>query len=503
MAEQTSQAVQNAQSLQGFRMVPAFREIFERGRYDIAQFARDFCDVELHDGQKKWVSEKPWAAQRVLACGNRWGKTTVSSVKIRHHGLYQTRLAKYRHETHSYRACALSLTLDMARICWDKCYYDGLAHPLYSRFIVEKECKLTPFPQMVVGDGTRGPGAFRSEIWARTTARDASYLAGHTFDYVAWDECSREPKGNKIRQDVLLMRLPDRDGRLDCTSTGNGRNWYCNHYQETLEKHNKGSALEFAMTGSSLDNPYISRQAVERARERMSPALVRQNILGGFSQTGAVFPIDQVGACYEDINYSFPEPPRKDAEYIGAADFGRLRDETVVLIARTDCSPAKLVNVYVAGNESNWRDIFGSVAELHRDYYQCPMLGDATSMGGDVILDTLTDPEGQYRVRMKGHQVGGSKVRRDQLILRGQRAVQAREIVWPYVPRLQELVDQLQYFDADAKNAADDYVMAFCLLALQKDMASHTLAARVEAPFLFGGLTQSIGIEIGEPVVWV
>lgn len=493
-----------------FSLLPAFAEIFNRGRYDITQFGRDFCDIDLHEGQREWVDTKPWAPERVLACSNRWGKTEIASVKLRHHALYQTRLPQYAHLTHDYTACALSLTLDMARIAWNKCYFGGLSHPLYSRFVVpagaKDGSKLTPFPIMVIGDGGHGPGSFRSEIWARTTAREAQYLAGHNFDFINWDEPSRDAKGLQILDDILRMRLPDRDGRLDFTSTGNGRNWYFGLYNDALAKHKTDDPQYYARTGPVFENPFVSHDAVRRAEARMNPALARQNIYGGFADTGTTFPIDMVMACYSGIDYSFPEAPVRDGEYLGALDFGRLRDKTVMLVIRTDeanvvgLPTPRLVYAQEWGSESSWKDIFKGIREIFSRYNRAPLLGDATSMGGDVILDTLSE---QYNVNIRGHQVGGSKEKRTQLLLRGQRAVQSQEIKWPFNPTTQILCDQLSYFDPVSKNQDDDWVMAFCLLALQRDLASKIRVARASAPHVYGGLTwvwDYVGKQ--EAVIW-
>jgi len=479
----TEEAVVNVKSLHGVNVVPSFLDLLTRGRYDIVQFGRDFCDFDIiapdgrvHEGEKKWLETNLWAPERVLACANRFGKSLCSSVKLRHHALYQTRPKKYAPLTHDYRCCALSLTLDMARIVWERCYFGALEHPLYSQFVLTKECKLTPFPQMVIGGGKRGMGNFRSELWARTTARNAQYLTGHNFDFISWDEPSREPKGQKILDDVLRMRLPDRDGRLDLIATGNGKNWYYAYYTQMRDRYDKGSRNHYAQTGTSYDNPFISHDALDRAQARMSPELVRQNVFGGFADTGHIFPLDSVQACYaqnifQDESYTFPEKPVPGASYAGGVDFGRLRDKTVLLIARTDESPARIVNVQVWGGERGippWTDIFRGIKDMQDKYYGAPLLGDATGAAGDVTLDTLIN---QHSVRIRGHQVGGSKQRKRDLILKGQHAIQGQRIIWPYCPQLQELTDQLIFYAEEDKGLDTDWVMAFCLLAMNIDMA--------------------------------
>jgi hypothetical protein len=359
---------------------------------------------------------------------------------------------------------------------------------------------------MTVGRGGKGEGVFHSELWARTTARDAQYLAGHDFDFISWDEPSREPKGQKILDDILRMRLPDRDGRLDMTATGNGKNWYYGYYTTMKDRYDKGSSDHYAQTGTAFDNPFISHDALERAQARMSPALVRQNIFGGFADTGHIFPLDSVQACYarnffQDETYSFPEKPNQNAKYVGGVDFGRLRDKTVLLIARTDVSPTRIVNAYEWGGSAGitpWKDIFLGIKEAQDKYNGAPLLGDATGSAGDVTLDTLIN---QYNVRIKGHQVGGSKVRKKDLILKGQHAIQGQRIIWPMHPDLTELTDQLIFYAEEDKHLDTDWVMAFCLLAMNIDMAYDMETIILSMPNFVSGLRQFFN-EGAYPTLW-
>jgi hypothetical protein len=108
----------------------------------------------------------------------------------------------------------------MSKIVTDYCLRMGLDSKLFSRFIIENEIKTAPFPVIPIGTSkSQRVGAFRSEIWARSSAKDARYLLGRKFDFVNYDECARDPHGDKILDEVLRMRLADRSGRIDMTST--------------------------------------------------------------------------------------------------------------------------------------------------------------------------------------------------------------------------------------------------------------------------------------------
>ncbi len=471
-------AVSNLRELAGVNVPPAFKEIWERGRYDIVQFGRDFCDFDAtavgpeklpHVGEIAWFTNHPWARERFLACANRWGKTISASVKLRHHLLYQTRKARYAHLTNEYRALSLSMTISMARLAFDDAFYGGMDNPLYRRFIVDDECHVAPRdpqPIMVVGQGGRSQGIWRSELWARGTTKAARHLLGIDLDFANFDEAARDPNGKQIREDVLLMRLLDREGRLDYTSTGNGKNWYWELFMAG-RKDEEGKRF-YSQTGPVHENPSIPREAIEDAESRMSAAMREQNIYGGFADVGVFFSFEAIQSCYKDVEYYMPVDPERGAGYVMAGDFGRKQDKTVVLVAETDTLPAKIVfgEAMGLGTEyPDWPDIFKRVAEIHRTYNNAPLLIDSTAMGGDMAYQLLPSEYGVSSI--DGHQIGGHRKTKESLLITGQQALLGRKIIWPFVPALREMCDQLAFYVVEDKNISTDWVMAFCLLAEQ------------------------------------
>lgn len=480
---------------------PAFREIWERGRYDLVQFGLDFCgfDARTHNhlGEANWFNNYPWAPERILACGNRWGKTQSASVKLRHHLLYQARKARYAHLTNDYKALSLSMTVPMARLSFDMAYYGGLNNPLYRRFVAEDECRCgdgNPQPKMIVGQGGHGRDTWRSELWARSTTKGARFLLGTDFDFVNYDEASRDVHGKKLREEVLLMRMADREGRIDYTSTGNGKNWFWELYNEG--RKDETHEHYYSQTGPVYENLTLPRKFIEKIAEKMSAGMREQNIYGGFADIGVFFSADSIQNCYAGVDYRFPADPVQDAEYIMAGDFARKEDKTVILVARVDKSPAKLVFAE-AMERVDWPEQFKRIAEIYRTYNNAPMLGDATAMGGDMAVQLLDQEHG---VKIDGHQVGGHKKTKESLLITGQQALLGRKIVWPYVPDLREMYDQLAFYTIDDKNISTDWVMAFCLLAEQ---LQRTVYAEVDTLEVFDLLVGSVrrDIETGKAYI--
>ena len=472
-----------------------FTEIWERGRSNIIQFGRDFLDLDIskHEGQARWVTEAPWADERMLCTGNRWGKSYIGEVKCLHHLLYQTRPAKYAHLIGKYEVLALSHTLDMALVVWDPALVWALESPLYRRFVVDY--KRTPFPELVIGEAERGRKHWFSRLTARSTAKGATYILGKTYDFINWDECAYDPDGRQILDGVLRMRVADRDGRIDFTSTGNLRNWYYEQFRMGLEdnKHREEDPsyrpLYYAQTGQTYENPFISHDKVRREEQRMTKEMREQNILGLFPDAGSVFDVPSVEKCYRGQDYSLPVPPVADGRYIGAVDFGRKQDETVILVARIDQEPPYPI-VYGRGmSRCPWHAIKEEVARVYATYNKVAFLGDVIGPGDVVINDLQT----QYSVNIEGHHVGGATKSKENLILRGQNALQNRLIVWPDVPLMRPLYHQLVFYDWNDKNLATDWVMAFCLLAEQAQRATHIELAMEDIPLVFGSIHRDVG----------
>jgi len=452
------------------RRVPLFSELYERGKGDMSQFSKDFLELPPpitapHKGQIKWLHSNLWTPERMIACGNRWGKTTAAAIKLLHHGFYQTRMPQYAEQMHEYTCISLSITLDMAQIAWDFAVMLATGSKLLSKFVLDIK-KRDPFPVMILGDGDK----WRSEIWARSTARAGTYLLGRAFDFVNWDEAARDPNGRMILDDVLRMRMADRQGRIDMTSTGAGKNWYWK--QCDLGRRDAPEYLNYYFqTGSTYENPSISPDRIEDAKGRMSDRMVKQNIYGEFVDFAAVFPIEDIEQCYRGYDYKLLHTPGEarlaisgypaDATFAMGVDLGRRRDETVILVARTDVHPSRLIYAQAMNMSSHWEKIYGTIASVYHIFKDALAVIDASSLGGDISVDLLrSEQHGMHNI--VPYVFSGGQGKKEHLITVGQMALQQKTIVWPYIP---ELYDQLGMYDYDDKKLNTDWVMAFCMLA--------------------------------------
>lgn len=459
------------------KFVPTFNEIWDRGRFSIPQFARDFLDIESFPHQVQWFTESVWAVERVFVAGNRAGKTFSSAIKHLHHLIYQTRQPKYAHMTQRFIRVNVALSLDMAQIAYQIAVNKAQDSPLYRQFILEEECKAYPFPVFVVGDGRRGKKGWRSELWARSTASGAKFLLGKDVDGFSFDECAFQPDGREVVEKVLLMRLADRSGTIDYVSSPNGKNWFYDLFEETQKPPHlqRPPNYFYGMTSSSYSNCAIDHDRLRINEERFSEAERKQNIMGVFADVNGVFSGTSIENCYRGVDYSLPIAPASGALYLKAWDFAALRDSTVGIVLRIDKKPCEVVDVIRMGGDGSGigfvgeDGIYEQVAKTHATYPGVTY-GDSTGPAGKMILESLFKT---YGVPMKESDISGSRGRaKENLIAAGRQALDGRKIVFPYVPQTQKLVSQLRYYQLKDENIATDYVMAFCILAeaLRKEL---------------------------------
>ncbi|MEA3296513.1 MAG: terminase family protein, partial [candidate division Zixibacteria bacterium] len=179
---------------------------------DPVYFADRVLGIKLHPGQKRWL-EVSNTHENLLVTGNRWGKSFVSAVKAVHHAVYRPRKLKFD-RAGPYRVATASITQDQAGIVFNRIVSLVRQSPLLEPLVTS--IVRTPYPRLVFGNGTT--------IEARSTQNRGEYLLGHDYDLFIFDEVAFEPDPEYVVEEVIRMRLADREGKLDLVSTPNGKN---------------------------------------------------------------------------------------------------------------------------------------------------------------------------------------------------------------------------------------------------------------------------------------
>lgn len=470
------------------RNVAIFRDKLIAGFNDPVSFARDFLDYDPHPGQVAWFRrigndgvEKPDALISLLACGNRWGKTDAAAVLLLHRAFYQKRDPNFARDRitkrlKTYRAINIAMSLDQAQIAWNRAISIAMDAVRFKDFVTD--IIGAPFPVMKIANGKTGTDRLFAEVWARSTAKKARYLLGKSFNFCNYDEAAFDLDGKYILEDVLRMRLVDEGGELNFTSTPNGKNWYYELFRQG-EARNPSDPYIFSRSGHTFENVNIKHDAVRMALKYMPRDYAMQNIMGKFVSFSSMFPIEAIQRCTYGQDYLYLLPIRYGYElkqvedddgavgmvsqksdhlsrYVMGVDVARKRDKTVIIVLKLgeNGRPHQIVQCKEM-SKTAWEPIYELIEQNAKHYGNCPVLIDSTGLG-DVVLENLQNRE----LNVDGYNMGGNNSLKMNLLIKGATAIQGQLVQFP---QINELTNQLMYYDINDKRLQTDYVFAFCL----------------------------------------
>jgi len=418
------------------------RAVWRKCIFDPVLFAREFLETEPHPGQIRWLKNSI-KSENALHTGNRWGKSLVQAIKILHRCIFKIRKLKYNTAL-KYEAVNASITQDQANIVFDKA--TRLIKGKKGIELLIKDIKFTPFPHIIFGNG--------SVFWARSTQRRGEYLLGHDFDYFNFDEVAFEPHPDYVVNQVIQMRLADRAGILDYTSTPKGKNWFYRKCQNLMKNPETG----YVQKGDSRENPFISGEYLQRKLKNLSSQKIAQNISGEFVDDPDQVILEKYISFATSASTGLSSPIQGH-RYCHGWDLARKRTFTVGITLDITNKPYQVVAFERFQRE--WKDVFVAIRR-RKNEYGGEVLIDSTGLG-DVVLSELQD------IKAQGFNFGerGGKAK-SELIANLQQAHALCNIAYPYIDQKEEngdiwtLQDELRNFYWDS-NQDCDAVMALAL----------------------------------------
>ena len=405
-------------------------------------FAREFLEVEPHEGQIKWLTEST-RPENLLCTGNRWGKSLVQAVKIVHRCIFRIRKLKYD-SSGRYTVVNASITMDQAKIIFHNVLRLIKGRPLMELLV---NCvRWTPYPRLYFANG--------AVFTARSTQNRAEHLLGNDYDFFSFDEAAFELHPDYVLDEVIAMRLADREGMLDLVSTPKGKNWF---YRRFVEMSKRPQTC-YVQQGATLENPHVSRDYVERKIKTLSESRVSQNILGEFVDTGdEIISEDMIqkalahsaGLC----------TPKEGHRYCHGWDLARKVTHTVGVTLDLTSKPYQVVAIERFQGR-DWNSVFSAIRKQHRKYGG-QVLIDSTGLG-DVVLSQVAD------IGAEGYNFGsGGGKAKIELLTNLQLMHEREEIAYPYYEQIgsDELWSNLQELREAtwSDNSACDFMMALGL----------------------------------------
>ncbi len=346
---------------------------WKRGVFDIPFFAKQFLGIDLHDGQRLWM-DRSIRRENVLVTGNRWGKSFVSALKLLHHAIYRYHPRKYD-PAGIYRSAVVSITQNQADLV--------LLHALrmiYRSVQIKPMVKTvlhSPFPRIVLAND--------ATIESRTTQNRGEHLLGNDYDLVIYDEVAFDPFAEHVVEEVLMMRLADREGRLDLVSTPNGKNWFYRRAMEIVE----GRKLGYFQRGDSRDNLHISRDYLDERVRYFADSRLKQNIMGQFVDSGGeIIRGKDVDSALARIASLPPLDSNERYRFISGWDLARKRTATVGITICLQDGIARVVALE-RFKQLDWPVILERI-KLRQQQYPGQLVIDGTGLG-DVIAQQLEE----------------------------------------------------------------------------------------------------------------
>ena len=162
-------------------------------------------------------------------------------------------------------------------------------------------------------------------------------LRGLAFDFIVIDEIASMRNWEAMWNTVIRPTLTDKKGEVLFISTPKGFNHFYELYNVCNDPKRGADYASFHFT--SYDNPYISKEEIDKARSEMSEDEFAQEYMADFRK--------QQGLVYKEFERSrhlYDEPiPRRKEYYIGGVDFGFT-------------NPAAVVHVYKDSDSHYWVD---------------------------------------------------------------------------------------------------------------------------------------------------
>ena len=345
---------------------------------DPAYFASAALGIELHKGQREWL-ENSTKAENVLVTGNRWGKSFVAAVKVLHRAIYRLRKLEFD-RCGKYHIVTASITQDQASIIFDQVVRIVRGLPWLEALMTT--LVRTPYPRMTFGNG--------AVVEARSTQNRGEYLLGHDYDLFIFDEVAFESDPEYVVEEVIQMRLADREGKLDLVSTPNGRNWFYRRAREV----NKGSRNGYFQLGDSRENVYISQDFLKERLTHFSEHRVQQNIMGQFVDSGGEIlkgsyvdkALASFGAAKQDTDDTGATDNTK--RFISGWDLARKKTATVGVTVEVIDGVARVVALE-RFKRFDWNVVVEKIKQRQLRY-PGELIVDATGLG-DVVVEQLKE----------------------------------------------------------------------------------------------------------------
>lgn len=358
----------------------------------------------------------------MLACGRRWGKTTLA-IDLAVHAMTAGE-----------------------PVAWGAPHYKLLAEPMriLARLVHPTNAKIN-LSDRRIELATGGSIQFWSLL---------DHNAGRGTKYALWiiDEAAFVRDLASIWNESILPTLVDLGGNALFASTPNGHNDFYRFWQNGVN----GSSDWRAWQMPTLTNPHISPSEISRIQSTTPEAVFRQEFLAQFEQNEGAFFRDVEANIDTDVD-QLPGPV-DDEVYTAGLDLARKHDYTVLTIL--DSQGAQVC--WKRWRNLPWKAQLDEIAQVAR-IFDCLIHVDATGVGDPFVEQLLCEG-------LRVDPIYFSATRRQQLLDNLALRLENREITLLDIPIQTAELEAFHYSEKTGRPDApmsghDDCIMALALAA--------------------------------------
>ena len=388
---------------------------------------------EPHAGQM--LVHRSRAKKRVLACGVRWGKSTLAAMEA---------MAAAMEPRESSIGWVAAPTYDLSKRIFDIIVSTVSAH-LSHRIISLKEHE----HRLIL----LNLGGGKSEIRCKSADSPVSLL-GEGLDWLIIDEASRIK--STIWEGHLSQRLIDKRGWALMISTPRGKGWF---YDAWRRGQGRDSEYE-SWNAPSWSNPLLDASVIEAERGRLPERVFQQEYAAQFLEgSGSVFRYVR-----ENATGTIAAPIPKTS-YFAGLDLAKSEDFTVLVIMNRE-----LEVVFVDRfQRCDWGVQIERVRASLKRYNNASVLVDSTGKG-EPVYEALCRQYGQVEPYLFTNRSKNDLITQLCMLLEQRKITLLKPELWP------DGIDELENFEYSvteqgamrtgaAGSGHDDCVIALALAA--------------------------------------
>jgi len=302
----------------------------------------------LHNGGQKELFESP-ARFKIIACGTRWGKSTVSANKVINYGLDNPKATIWW----------TAPTFEISEVGKETIFKTANGIDLFLR-----ENKVRKILPMIT----------QSQIQFKSADNPVSLLAKGDIDLLIVDEPAQIP--DEVWHRYLRRTILDHCGEAWFPGTPKGKNWF---YENFLLGQDS-SYPEFAsFHHPTWDNPLLDKQEIELIKRTTPELIFRQ-------EYGAEF-LEDASSVFRNIDLCAIgklEKPKPGKRYIIGSDPAKYRDFWVNIVGEADRPNVIAIQ---RSNKLDWGFQKQRLFLLAKEYNNAHVLIDSTGVGDPLYED--------------------------------------------------------------------------------------------------------------------